>query len=149
MDAYHAASLAASINCIIGALITGTIFVIEFFGILEQRKSVSLRTSKKRWRLPLAGCSLFAFCVFILDGVLVWENWIGRDQECQSVIYPHVFFYMVEKQCIYTFLYDRAKIVHESLAVGPKKAKYMSLFRWLLWLIIWAGIPLFFYWVGF
>ena len=72
------ASKAVSINCIVGATLTGTIFVLEMIAMYENRKSFTLTSAKIRWRLPLASCTFFAFCVYILDGITVWNNWIGK-----------------------------------------------------------------------
>ena len=77
-DALLVAAHAVSINCIVGAVLTGVIFVLEMISMFENRKSLSLRAVNKRWRIPLATCTFCAFLVYILDGVLVWRNWNGK-----------------------------------------------------------------------
>ena len=73
-------------------------------------------------------------------------NKIDNPFGCHWIITPHVFFYILEKQNVYLFLYDRAKIVHDSLTMDAKRAKYLSYFRWILWLTIIFGFALCFYW---
>ena len=62
---------------------------------------------------------------------------------------PHVFFYIIEKQFLYLFLFDRAKIVHESIGLTKDNNRYLYYFRWILWLVIVFGMSLFFYWAAF
>ena len=69
---FKAATTAVYVNCVIGCIVTGTIFVLEFISLLENRKTLSLTIASKRWRIPLASCSWFAFWVFFLDGMTVW-----------------------------------------------------------------------------
>ena len=80
---------------------------------------------------------------------LVWRNWIGDDKGCQTITIPHVLFYFFEKQSMNHFLYDRAKIVHESLQLEALRLKYLKILRLILWLVVVIGVPIFFYWSAF
>ena len=94
-------------------------------------------------------CTFFAFLVFLLDGVTVWANWTVDPWGCHNIIPPHVFFYVLEKQSLYLFLYDRAKIVHDSLSLEESKAKRLHYFRIFLWYSIVLGFAISFYWLPF
>jgi hypothetical protein len=139
MDATAQAALALSVNTIFGACVTGTLLLCDAWSIWEHRHKITFATPHTRWRVSLMFAALFAFCVFLLDGVLVWRTWTGNESGCSAITIPHVLFYFFQKQCVYLFLYDRAKIVHESLSIEGTKLKYLKWFRMLLWLVIVVG----------
>jgi hypothetical protein len=137
------------INTIIGASLTGCLLVLDITSVFEHRKHISMYRANTRWRVSLLLAATFAFCVFMLDGVLVWRNWIGNAAGCAAITIPHVLVYFFQKQSLYHFLYDRAKIVHESLRIEGTRLKYLKLFRLLLWFVIVLGLPICFYWTAF
>jgi hypothetical protein len=44
------------------------------------------------------------------------------------------------------FLYDRARIVHESMSLSAARLRYISILRSMLWLVLVIGIPVLYYW---
>ena len=139
MEATDQAAKALYINTIIGSILTGTLFILDAISTWENRGRIKLSSPHQRWRLSLLAAAMFAFCVFLLDGVLVWRDWSDNIAGCATITIPHVLVYFFQKQSLYLFLYDRAKIVHESLNIEGSKLKYLKLLRMLLWLVIVIG----------
>ena len=137
-------ALGIFISSAFGMAFTGLLLFVQAISLFQHRKEVY--SQKQRWRLSLFGAAFFAFIVLLFDGLLVWVNWIGREFSCASITHPHVLFYVLEKQCMNLFLYERAKIVHETLMYD---FKYLSWFRNLLWLTLVLGVPVCFYWATF
>jgi hypothetical protein len=137
------------VNTAIGAVITGILFICGSISVFENRRKLSLSNPITRWRLSLLAAAMFSLCVFLLDGMLVWRSWTGNEYGCEAITIPHVLFYCFEKQSMNLFLYDRAKIVHESLHIKGTKLKYIQYLRLLLWLTLVLGFPVFFYWSPF
>ena len=103
--AMQQAIYATVINCAIGAIITGTLFIGDLISLWENRKTVSFRTAHTRWRLSLGACAMFSFIVFALDGALVWRSWKGDETGCAAITVPHVLFYFFEKQSVSRWIY--------------------------------------------
>jgi hypothetical protein len=137
------------IHTCIGACLTGVLLLCDCISVYENRTRVHLKQAHARWRISLLAVSLFAFIVFLMDGALVWFNWTGNEVGCARITIPHVLFYFFQKQAMYSFLYDRAKIVHESLRISATHLKYLVLLRYLLWFVIVIGFPISFYWSAF
>ena len=127
------------INTSLGTVITGCLLFFGLFSVYENRHKLQLATAQTRWRVSLLAAALFAFCVFLLDGMLVWQSWFGQEDGCAAITIPHVLFFYFEKQSMNLFLYDRAKIVHESLRIEGTRLKYLKWFRMLLWLVLVVG----------
>jgi hypothetical protein len=149
MDPSETARLALLVNTSIGTTVTGILVLLGFLSLIENRKKLEIVHAKNRWRISLFATALFSFVVFILDGTLVWISWTGHEEECRTITIPHLLFYLFEKQGMYLFLYDRAKIVHESLKIERTKLKYLKLIRTVLWLTLALGVPIGLFWSPF
>jgi hypothetical protein len=149
MDASETARIALMINTSIGTTVTGVLVLLGIYSLIENRAKLEIVHAKNRWRISLFATAFFSFVVFILDGTLVWISWTGNDEGCRNITIPHVLFYFFEKQAMNLFLYDRAKIVHESLQIDRTRLKYLILFRTILWSILVFGVPLGLFWAPF
>lgn len=136
------------ISASIGAVCTGTILILSLISLWENRHEISLSQSVHHWRLPLLCSVIFSFTVFCLDGSTVWKQW-NEGEGCQYMSIFITLCYVLEKQFLNLFLYDRAKIVHVGLSMEPSKAKVLKFLRWALWLTLVVGIPVCFYWAAF
>jgi hypothetical protein len=124
---------------ILGSAVTGILLLLDLLSVVQHLKSVSIKDAQFRWRLSLLiMASTLSFCVFLLD-----RNLVGDSYGCEQITTPHVLFYLFAKQSMDLFLYDGAKIVHESLAIVGNRLKYLQWFRMLLWLTLVLGkLPL-------
>ena len=126
-------------------VITGSLIFLHVTALIENHDGLSLKNAHKRWRIALFFAVCFAFFTLLLDGITDWYDWTGKESSCQVIPIFIVLGYILEKQFIYLFLYDRAKIVHESLKL---KHKLLIFLRWCLFLTITIGVPIFFYWAA-
>lgn len=126
-------------NTIVGTIVTGILCIFGMWSLFENRSKLQMDRPHTRWRVWLAVAAALAFIVFLLDGMLVWQSWIGNETGCQQIAIPHVLFYYFEKQAVLLFLYDRAKIVHESLHIEGNRLQYLQWLRMLLWLVLVIG----------
>lgn len=136
----------------VGVILLGTILFLESYTLWESRKKgtcMDLSVLSQRWRIPLVLATFISFILMILDGTLTWHQWLGQDVSCAAIQIPHILLYCLAKQFMYLFLYERAKIVHDSLQLTTRNAWRLHLFRNLVWLTIVAGVPVIFYWSAF
>jgi hypothetical protein len=136
---------------LLAVMSSGTIMTISFFGFWEHRKEFNLRQPTKRWRLPLILTATVSFCVLCLDCSTAWRTWTSPEEDLACVVVSTIipFGYIIEKQCLNLFLFDRAKIVHSIVSLGPTKDWYLKMLRWVLFLTLTIGVPLSFYWAPF
>ena len=127
-------------------MISGTIIIIHIIALIEDHSDLSLRSAQKRFRISLFFAALFGLATLVVDGALEWKNWKGFEADCARMPAALVMCYIIQKQFVYFFLYDRAKIVHNSLKLNYK---LLVLLRWALILTILAGVPVFFYWIAY
>lgn len=163
----HVASFFLSVDASAGTFITFMLFVLGLWALVEAEYmraspstaiSSSLQASAhrplhaklsctnpmRRWRIHLLLACLFSTAVSVMDGSLTWLNWTGYDEACRNITIPHVLFYIIAKQFLYLFLFDRAKIVHSSLKINS-----YGWFLDLIYITIVFGIPALFYWSPF
>lgn len=143
-----AAAEALRVSTSIGALCTGTVLVLSLISFYEHRNEVTLTRAVHRWRIPLLGTVIFSFIVFCLDGSTVWRSW-SEGEGCNLFGIFITLCYVMEKQFLNLFLYDKAKVVHEALAMSATREKMLRMLRWALWLTLVAGVPICFYWAAF
>jgi hypothetical protein len=136
---------------LLGATSSGTIMLLSIVSFWEHRSEFNFRNSSRRWRLPLILTATVSFFVLSLDCSTVWRTWRSPEDDvgCKVVTTLIPLGYIVEKQCLNLFLYDRAKIVHSAISLGAKKDWYLKLLRWALFLTITLGVAVFFYWSAF
>ena len=101
---------------IFGLVLLPSILVMEVFTFYQERKRFSLRKPTVRWRLPMLLVTIFGIVMIILDGLFEWIDWTNSPYGCENILSGLcTLFFIVMKQCVNLFLYDRAKIVHEAL----------------------------------
>jgi hypothetical protein len=131
--------------CIISVLL-----VFNCISSFENRKGINLKQPQKRWRISLLLSCTFSFLSCALNVATVWYPWQpGEDVSCQWLFHISSMFYFIEKQFLYLFLYDRAKIVHLNMTLGPRQDRWMMYLRWMMFLTLTIGIPVSFYWSAF
>jgi len=76
-----------------------------------------------------------------------WLDWRGNPDGCHAVTVPmSPIAYITMKQCLYLFLFDRAKVVHDALKIN---GKLMQAWRWIVWLSSLVGVPILTWWLFF
>jgi len=111
---------------------------------------INFKLLQKRWRVSLFLACFFALWLCILSIATVWREWIPgkEDASCAGVFETIALFYVIQKQFLYMFLYDRAKIVHLALSMGRRLDRYMLYLRWVIFHTITVGISISFYWAA-
>ena len=79
-------------------------------------------------------------------GTIESRIWIGKEAACKVLPNIIALCYMISKQFSYLFLYDRAKLVHDSLRLN---SKWIVTLRWMLFITVTLGVPICFYWAAF
>jgi hypothetical protein len=142
---------ALQVSSMIGAISSGTIALLGFISFVEHRKEFNFRQPVKRWRFFLLVAATISFITLSIDAALVWRHWKSPDEDigCRVLTTLMPLGYILEKQFLSLFLYDRAKIVHSAISLGGKRDWYLKMLRWLLFIVLVVGMPLCFYWSPF
>ena len=119
------------------------IFLIEMWSMIKYRGTISLRSPTTRWRIPLAATSFFSLILLGIDGSYEWVNWTSNPDGCYVSSGFITLFFVLMKQSLYLFLYDRAKIVHEALQIQRWELRAL---RWIIWVVVVAGVHICFGW---
>ena len=141
------AILAGRIVSVIGIIFTILILIPEIASLYYTRKKFSLRHAHTRANFSLFLVTLFGLWTLLICLLVWWVNWLGNPEGCHDLVAPMIaLIYVIMKQCLYLFLYDRAKVVHESLNL---QAFSLRVLRTLVFLASTAGVPLVVYWMFF
>jgi hypothetical protein len=146
-----AADIALKVSVTIGYTVLLILLSLSGYSFIEHRKEITFQDPRRRWRVSLFLSCLCASCEFTLFMPMIWYSWVPgvQDDICGGLDKFGAILYMLEKQFLYLFLYDRAKMVHMSLTLGIKRDKLLMYLRWMMFLTVTAGIPLTFYWAAF
>ena len=120
--------------------------ILHIFAFVENHENISFSQAQKRWRISLFLAALFGLFTLLLDGTIESRIWIGKEAACKLMPNFIALCYVMSKQFVYMFLYDRAKLVHDSLRLN---SKWIVALRWLLFITVTIGIPICFYWAAF
>lgn len=132
-------------EAIAGISICSLLLVFVLVGLAEKRKSLDFRKEPIHRALLWITCLITSCVVFYsLQFILNGKNFTGNEAQCSNIISPWTpFMWVLSKQFLYFFLYERAMIIHVSLRI---KNKYMDLFRYFVAGSIIFGIVVAFYW---
>jgi hypothetical protein len=131
----------------IGIAICLSILLPEIYSFIESKGKLSLTHAKSRAQIWLLAISLWGLWVLLNCLTMWWVDWRGNEVGCQIVTVPmSPIVYISMKQCLYLFLYDRAKVVHSALNLN---GKWMRLWRWVVWLSCTVGVPILTWWLFF
>jgi hypothetical protein len=131
----------------LGLAICLGILILEVFGFIEAKREHSFTSAKKRAPIWLLAISIWGLWVLLNCFTMWWIDWRGNEAGCNTVTVPmSPIVYITMKQCLYLFLYDRAKIVHEALNLN---GKWMKRWRWIVWLSCAVGVPILTWWLFF
>jgi hypothetical protein len=145
-EAVMNAILAGRIATIICLVLVSALACFDVAALCEQRVRRSLlRYAKHRATLWLTIISLLGMWTLIITTLMWWVNWIGNDNGCAVLVAPMLpLVYIVLKQCLYLFLFDRAKVVHTALRI---ENTLIALLRWVIVFFASVGIPLGVWWI--
>jgi hypothetical protein len=140
---------AARVVSITFILIIGTIAILEilnFFVFPNGRKASSCKITD-RPRIWLFLTTVFGFWTTLIVTLMWWVDWTGNPEGCDRLTNPQLpLIYVIMKQFLYLFLFDRAKIVHDALGLNGFKVRML---RWLILLACTTGVPALVWWLFF
>ena len=100
-----------------------------------------------RPRLWLLMTSIFGLWTMLTVFLSWWVDWTDNLGGCKVLMDPQSpLVYILTKQFLYLFLFDRAKIVHNALGLNGIK---MRMLRWLIFISITVGVPALVWWMFF
>jgi hypothetical protein len=127
-----------------GLVVAFSLLCIESYTIFERWAQISWRRAKSRVLLWLGLISLTGVLVTLTCVVVWWGNWLGREQSCSNLVAPLLpLLYITMKQCLYLFLFDRAKVVHDALKINGHSIRIL---RWVVFLACTLGVPFLTWW---
>jgi hypothetical protein len=124
-------------------------FLLVYFdlsSVCKRRLRLStLKHAKNRALMWLLCISVLGLWTIILCVLMWWVNWIGNEQGCPILVAPMCpLVYITMKQCLYLFLFDRAKVVHNALRID---GLFMRILRWTVYVFSTLGIPALTWWI--
>ena len=133
VDAKYVMNRISWTSIIIGLVILSAIFAVEFVGFCQEWKHFSLNKPNSRWRLPLLLATSVALISMVINVLYEFVNWKIVDSDICENILPGVttFFFILPKQFVNLFLFDRAKVVHETLNL--KRVWNVVVYQYMLW----------------
>ena len=116
VDAKYVMNRISWSSIIIGLVILSAIFAVEFVGFCQEWKHFSLSKPNSRWRLPLLLATLVALIAIVVFALYEFVNWKIDSDICENILPGIVtFIFVLLKQFVNLFLFDQAKVVHETL----------------------------------
>ena len=123
----------------IGLSVLAIVLTVQLISFKEKFRKLEIRKRTDRNIFYLLALTLFAMAFYCDEIAMYGMNWTGRDAACSPTgrpVYP--FFFVVAKQFLYFFLYERASIVLDALKMQHRAFNYI---RYGVAFAILIGIP--------
>jgi len=129
----------------IGLIMMTTLTLLTTKSIWEKASKLRIRTKRgDRTLIWIFFICLISIIFYILEMLQYAMDWTGKNSECALTCTPFIpLTYVLTKQFLYFFLYERAAIVHDSLKLRQRS---FLIFRAGVAFAIVIGIPAAFYW---
>ena len=134
------AKIAMICQAAIGITFLTSVATMEFISLREKLPKLRFRYRRSdRTILWLIGVALFALAFFLVSLTMYAVDWTNNAQGCFITGAPFIpLLFVITKQFLYFFLYERSCVIHDSLKLNGKL--FVS-FRIFVAICIIIGIP--------
>ena len=123
----------------LGIFVISIILCMEAVALKEKFHKLTARKRTDRAIVYLMGMSLFSIGVYIISMSMYSNDWRGNPGGCQIAGQPFLpLCFVIAKQFMYYFLYERASIVLDTLKMNDR---IFTLLRRIIVVAIIVGIP--------